>query len=259
MKRSVRTSFLIFALMLSYNLSSAQEDYVVTVLGDTLKGKIKIINFGEDKKVQITDSQKTKTQVTIFKTRVFSYKGDLFNPVKTETGYQYMKLLKSGYLSLYAFIPEKQSAYDGRYLLKRDGTGMELPNLSFKRMMTKFLGDCVVLADKIENGEIAKKDLDKIIDEYNKCIDDKSHVHLVAQAVQAVPEKSTASWDALEEKVKAHADFEGKSNALDMITEIKNKVKKSEKIPNFLSEGLTSTLSKTDLKDEVAKVLNSNP
>jgi hypothetical protein len=234
------------------------QDYVVTVTEDTIRGTLKPFNFGQDKKVQVIDGQKKKTQVSIFKTRSYFYKGDIYQPVKTETGYEYMKLLKSGYLSLYGFIPEKQSSYDGRYLLKRDGKGMEVPNLSFKRMMTQLLSDCPVVSDKIEKGDLGKKDLDKIIDTYNQCIDDKSRVRpaaVVNPTPPAVPVNDTGTWTSLEEKVKRHADFDGKENAVEMIADIKSKVSKGEKIPNFLSEGLKSVLSATDLKEDLDKAL----
>ncbi len=48
-------------------------------------------------------------------------------------------------------------------------------------------------------------------------------------------------WDA----------FEGKSNALEMIHEIQAKIKKGEKIPNFLTEGLKEYLKDQDTIQEL--------
>jgi len=247
--------FLFVTFFLLYLTATAQ-DYVVTVTGDTLRGSVKSINFGEGKKVVVTDAQKNKTSIPIFKTRMYSLKGEIFQPVRMETGYQYMKLLKPGYLSLYAFIPPQQSAYDGRYLIKADGQGMEVPNLSFKKMMSNFLAGCPDVVAKVDNGDLGKRDLDKIIDDYNRCIQNRSYIQPGASEKKPVASKPTTAWDALEAKIKEHADFEGKANALEMITEIKNKVRRSEKIPNFLTEGLSNTLAPTDLKDEVSKALN---
>jgi len=254
MKHVASTVLAVIATLFTYQFSFSQ-DYVVSITGDTLRGTVKPINFGPDKKVLVIDSQKKKTQLTIFKVRAYSLKGEIYNPVRMETGYQFMKLMKSGYLSLYAFIPDKQSSYDGRFLLKKDGRGMEIPNLSFKKMMAKFLDDCPAISTKIENGDLSKKHIDQIIDEYNKCIDDNSHTRTLATSPDVIPEKATTGWDSLEQKVKTHADFEAKTNAIEMIEEIKNKVRKSEKVPNFLIQGLTNALAETDLKDELAKVL----
>jgi hypothetical protein len=74
-------------------------------------------------------------------------------------------------------------------------------------------------------------------------------------AEQVVQEKVIGVWDVLEQKVKAEPDFEGKSNALDMIAEIKGKVSRSEKIPNFLIEGLKSTLTQETLKTDLENAL----
>lgn len=250
--------FLILCFSVLYFAATAQ-DYVVTVTGDTLKGTVKSFNFGEGKKVVVSDAQKNKTNVPITKTRMYSLKGEIFQPVRTETGYQYMKLLKPGYLSLYAFVPAQQSAYDGRYLMKADGQGMEVPNLSFRKMMGNFLAGCPDLVTKVDNGDLGKRDLDKIIDEYNQCVQNHSYIQPVAadKKTPSTP-KPTAAWDALEEKIKTHADFEGKADALEMVAEIKNKVRRSEKIPNFLSEGLSNALAPTELKDEVSKILSES-
>lgn len=252
----IKHGFLLSMFSLLY-ITAAAQDYVVTVTGDTLRGTVKAFNFGDGKKVVVTDAQKNKTNVPIFKTRMYTSKGEIFQPVRMEAGYQYMKLLKSGYLSLYAFVPAQQSSYDGRYLMKADGQGMEVPNLSFKKMMGNFLQGCPELVAKIDNGDLGKRDLDKIIDEFNQCIENHSYVQKAVADKKPQPSKPTTDWDNLEEKIKAHADFEGKADALEMVAEIKNKVRKSEKVPNFLTEGLSKILAPTDLKDEVSKILSA--
>jgi hypothetical protein len=75
--------------------------------------------------------------------------------------------------------------------------------------------------------------------------------------VQQSTEKVISVWDILEGKVKAEADFEGKSNALDMISEIKSKVARSEKVPNFLVEGLKSTLTQDAFKADLENALKT--
>src|SRR5690242_6588593 len=113
MKITIVQFLLFIILMIAYTCSSAQ-DYVVTSSGDTLKGTLKVLNLSSEKKVQITDAQKKKTMVSLFKMRSFFYKGETYHPVKGEKAYQFMKLMKEGYLSLYAFQLENQASYDGR-------------------------------------------------------------------------------------------------------------------------------------------------
>ena len=125
--------------------------------------------------------------------------------------------------------------------------------------MRRFLDDCPELAEKIEKDVLNKKDLDQIIDEYNRCMDEGSaRSHQVAQTSEtkpAPPPKAMDAWNTLEAKVKSQSDFPEKDNALHMISEIKNKVSTSQKIPNFLIEGLKSSLSQEVFKAELEAAL----
>jgi hypothetical protein len=246
---------LFFLIMLVYQCAKAQ-DYVVTTKGDTIRGDVKPLSYGPEKKVQVTTPDKGKTTYSIFQTRAFRFKEEVYQPVKSDRGYVFMKLIKPGYLSLYAFQPENQVAFDGMFLQKRDGSGMEVPNLSFKKQMTRFLGECEKVAAKIESGDLSKKSIDQIVDEYNKCIDDRTADHGNAIVQQEVRSKKISSWDVLEEKVKAKGDFEGKTDAIEMIADIKSKISRGEKVPNFLLEGLKSSLSQAELSTELEHALN---
>jgi hypothetical protein len=241
-------------LMLAYQCAAAQ-DYVITTKGDTITGIVKPLNFGADKKVQVTEPGKKKTVYSLFQVNSFSLSGDTFKPVKGPAGYTFMKIIKPGYLSLLAFQQENQTTYDGMYLLKRDGQGVEVPNLAFKKTLKNFLNDCGNISDKIENGELAKKDLHQIIDEYNACVEGKKVITQKQLVQRAEQVQKLNPWDALETKVKSQADFEGKNDALEMISEIKTKISRSEKIPKFMVDGLKGTLSHPNLQPELEKAL----
>jgi hypothetical protein len=240
--------------MIAYQCSSAQ-DFVVTTKGDTVRGDVKPLTYGADKKIQLTGSDKKKTVYPIFQVKSYFFKGDTYQPVKGPAGYTFMKLMKPGYLSLYAFQQENQVTYDGLFLLKRDGSGTEVPNLSFKKIMKNFLSDCPEVSAQIDDGTLSKKELDLIVDLYNRCISSRTVDHTKVIAKKVEQSKKMSAWDVLEEKVKGQADFGGKSDALEMISEIKNKISRSEKIPNFLIEGLKSSLQSTDLQAELDSAL----
>lgn len=244
---------LFLILMLAYQCANAQ-DLLVTTKGDSITGVVKPLNFGPDKKVQITEPGKKKSVYSLFQVNYFKVGEDTFKPVKGPTGYTFMKIVKSGYLSLLAFQLENQTTYDGMFLLKKDGQGVEVPNLSFKKTLRNFLDDCGDVSDKIERGELAKRDLHQIIDEYNGCVEGKKVVAQRQQVQRAVQVQKLNPWDELETKVKS-LDFEGKKDALEMITEIKTKISKAEKVPNFMVEGLKSTLTGQNLQAELDKAL----
>lgn len=240
--------------------TSAAQDYLLTAKGDSLAGEIKPLSFGVDKKVQITEAGKKKVVFSLFQVKEYRFKNDVYRPVKGPAGYTFMKLMKEGYLSLYFFQAANQTSYDGLYLLKRDGSGLEVPNLGFKKAMKKFLDDCNAVATKIEQDELNKKDLNEIVEQYNACITNRATAaEKVIIAKKEAVQKNTA-WDVLEEKVKAQADFDGKQNALEMISEIKAKIAAGQKIPNFLLSGVQSSLNQEVFKTELETALKeTNP
>jgi hypothetical protein len=241
--------------MLVYQCASAQTDYLITNKGDSIAGEIKLLLYGPEKKVQIK-ADKKKEVYSILHIRYFSFKDEKYYPVRSPLGYLFMKIRVSGYLSLYAFQQENQSTYDGLFLSKADGESMEVPNLGFKKQMTKFLEDCGDVSSKIESGDLSKKDLEEIVTIYNKCIDDRTNNVAQVRAQQIEASIIVNSWDALETKVKESGDFEGKASALEMITDIKGKVGRSEKVPNYVIDGLKSILSSQEnLKENLEKAL----
>jgi hypothetical protein len=250
---------LILILLLAYQCSKAQ-DYAVTTRGDTLKGNVKLYNHGPEKKVVVTSDQKKKTSIRLIEAKAVHYEGDIYKPLKGPNGYTFMKLLHGGFLSLYAYQPPNQNVYDGLFLAKLDGSSVDVPNLSFKKVMKQFLKDCPEVAEKVSDGEYSRKNLESLIDEYNQCMDKQSEIHEVKKPVAKIENtevKGTPAWDILEEKVNAYPDFPTKSDALDMITEIRTKINRSEKVPNFLIDGLKNSLRETTLSAELEEALQN--
>lgn len=251
-----------FLASLICKCSQAQE-YVITLKNDTLRGSVKPINYGPDKKVILKDAEGKKTTYPITKVRGYAVDGSVYHPIKKDQAYTFMKVIRTGYLSLYGFQVENQTSYDGRFLTKVDGTSLEVPNLGFKKLMTKFLSDCPAITAQIEKGELRKSEIELIVTTFNVCIDSKtmgiqqSMTATAARTSSTTTTESTSTWDALEQKIEAQADFEGKSDALEMVTEIETKASRKEKIPNFLIEGLKSILSKTTLSGDLDEALKT--
>jgi hypothetical protein len=245
---------LFLLIMLVYQCASAQ-DYVVTVKGDTVRGNVRPLNFGPDKKVQVTEEGKKKVSYSLPQVRSYYYKDETYQPVRNDKGYTFMKLVKSGYLSLYNFQMENQVTYDGQFLMKRDGKGLEVPNLSFKKIMSKFLDDCEDVAAKIDKGELTRKNLNDIVDAYNACINARTIDHGKMLVMKQEETKKINAWDDLEQKINAKEDFHGKADAIEMINEIKGKIKRNEKVPNFMIEGLKTSLAQANLTTELDAVL----
>lgn len=255
--RNIRSTTILTSLLILVCISSTAyaQDYVISVKGDSLVGKVKIFNYGTEKKVQVTDANKKKTALTLFQLKSVMSEGQKYVPAKGPSGYTFMKVVKEGYLSLLAFQMENQTAYDGRFLLKKDGQGVEVPNLTFKKTLRNFLQDCESLSLRIDNGEFSRNDLEQIIDEYNQCVAGKQSV-IQKQITQRKEQVAKLNpWEALEQKVKNTTNLENKDNALEMITEIKGKIARAEKVPNFMIDGLRNILSSPDIQPELEAAL----
>jgi hypothetical protein len=245
---------LFILLMLVYQCAEAQ-DFLVTTKGDTIFGETRPVTFSTEKKVTIVDKEKKKSTYSMFQIRTYSNRKEIFVPVRTAAGFAFMKVIKPGYLSLLKFQLENQVTYDGQYLLKKDGTGIEVPNLTFKKTLTKFLGDCADVTKRIENGDLGKNDMEDIVDEYNACVSKRTEDQRLILSDKKVAEEKISSWDVLESKIKSKDDFKGKTDALDMIAEIKSKITRKEKVPNFMIEGLKSSLSDAEVDAELDSAL----
>lgn len=241
---------LMLICLLTYQVTTGQSDYVVTSKGDTIMGKVKYLNYGVEQKVQVATTDGKKNVYSILQTLAFSQENDVYNPVRTLQGYTYMKVLKTGYLSFYAFQLPDQTRWDGRYLLKKDGTGMEVPNINFKKLISRFLSDCEDVANRVAAGEWSKTEVELIVDAYNLCIQSNT----INQNKVIV---KLSSWDQLEKEVKNLPPFESKTDALEMIGEIKLKIEKKEKVPNFLTAGLQDSLKdQTSIQKFLEKALS---
>jgi hypothetical protein len=254
MKNNILIHILLFALMmLVYQCASAQ-DYVLTARGDSVTGEVKPLLYGPHKKVQVTTADDEKTSYSIFEVRAFFHEGDIYHPVKGDQGYVFMKLIQPGYLSLYAYQPENQTRFDGLFLKKMDGESMVVPNLGFKKYISRFLEDCPQVADRVKTGELGKKNLTELIDGYNGCVDRRTISHDKIIASRQEHTIKISPWDSLEEKI-SEKDFSEKNNALEMITEIRKKIQRDEKIPNFLIEALRNSLKDTGLAADVERAI----
>jgi ribosomal protein L14E/L6E/L27E len=255
MKILMQNAILSALVFLLIPFGTTAQDYVLTTRGDSLTGEIKPLLYGLEKKVQLISADKNKTVLSLFEVREYSYEGDIFHPVKGETGYVFMKLIQPGYLSLYAFQPENQVRFDNLLLKKIDGGQTVVPNMGFKKFISKFLEDCPAVAQRIKEGELTRRNLTEVVEAYNHCITSRTINHQEIIAQRQEQKVLITTWDSLEKAIE-DKDFPEKNNALEMISEIRKKLERQEKIPNFLVEGLKSSLQETGLSPQLDTALS---
>lgn len=240
MKRLAIVHLLLVLILILIHLHARGQDYFVSTSSDTLRGEIRPMMFGPEKKVQVrTDDGKEVYSIT--QTKFFYVDGIGYYPVKGPNGYTFMQLLKPGYLSMYRFQPQNSNVFTGTYLRKADGSGIELPNIGFKKQMTEFLSDCADISARIESGELKKSDIETIIEGYNACISQRTQE--VRQEIKVYTESKSVLtlWNELESAIKKD-DFDNRETALEMVADIQNRVGRNEKVPNFIIQGLKDAL-----------------
>jgi hypothetical protein len=233
--------YILLLLIFVTSIGRAQTDYAVTAKGDTLRGDVKILPSDLADQVQVKINKKKKILLCTEAITVVQ-DGILYKTVKFDNRFCYMTLLKDGFLSLYGFRMPQQTSYDGRYLQTRDGRGLEMPNLTFKRSLAKFLEDCPTVSERIKNGGLVKSEIDKIIDEYNNCLQFKTKKRNTETAVTSEILTNTQVVDSLIQKVEISPDFDTKKDALDLLKDLSGKIYRDEILPNYLIKELRANL-----------------
>ena len=153
--------FTVLICLIGFKMAFAQSDYVVFLQGDTLHGEINYLNYGKDKRGQITHGEKNKNTYSMMQIKSFQMDNEQYHLIKMIDQYTFMKPVLLGYLSLYLFQFENQLTWDGQFLYRLDGEGTEVPNIGFKKRMGEFLSDCSALAEDVKEGKLGKKELNK--------------------------------------------------------------------------------------------------
>jgi hypothetical protein len=227
------------------------QDAVITTAADTLFGEVKLLGYLKPPKVQIAEktlkTEKGKKRVlAISEVKRFIMAQETYDPVQGPDGIVFMKLEEEGYLSLYAYQPEGQLLYDAHLLVKKDGSRMPVPSMNFRNAMRSFLSECPDVVMKIEDKTYSRDDLPVIISEYNKCMRQHGEDRRRAIAYREFYARKVAPWDTLQSRVE-RLQFEEGKDVLEMINDVKGKLKRSEPVPKFLVNSLRENLSGTKL------------
>ncbi|MFM7856658.1 MAG: hypothetical protein ACKO96_33220 [Flammeovirgaceae bacterium] len=233
----------------------AQTDYAITAKGDTLRGDVKILPSDLADQVQVKINKKKEILLCTEAITVVQG-GILYKTVKFDNRFRYMTLLKDGFLSLYGFRMPQQTSYDGRYLQTRDGRGLEMPNLTFKRSLAKFLEDCPAVSERVKSGDLGRNDIEKILDEFNTCLQLKTTKRNVDVPVSTAILSNTQEVDNLIKKVEDSPDFANKKDAIDLLKDLSGKVYRDEILPSYLLRELRANLKdQPTFSEDLEKIL----
>ncbi len=240
-------------VIVACSLGGHAQDYLVTTKRDTLRGRLSISSFPTMDKVVVSVDKK-KTEYPGTSVHVLVLDSQVYRPVRTSDAYRLMRLSRAGMVSLYYGRQSPGTPYNVPFVVKKSGEAMEVTSLRFKKSMASFLDDCSSMKNKIEQDKLGKKDLEKIIDEYNLCLDQQTSKAMVSSEDPRLVALNTMNS-------RLEKDPAITSDARDIIKDLYAKVRENKAIPNYLIEGLRESLKdrkeyQEDLEILIAKLKN---
>ncbi|CAN5331287.1 hypothetical protein BH10BAC4_BH10BAC4_16360 [soil metagenome] len=241
-------------IILTSTLANAQ-DYIVTTQQDTVRGEVKILTYDILDRVEVeVAGQKKKNHYKCIQIKSAIIKNETYNPVRTDKGYRMMKLVEAGFLSSYLARRESNFLYEVPYLVKKDGNSVEIPGMGFKKTLSNFLSECHTVVEGLEKNHYNRNDIPKILHDFNNCLDKQATATHVTDEMPVVQNSATAALTLLTKRVDA-SSIETKSDALDILNDLTDKVKKNKAIPDYMLDGLKESLKAPEFQDDLAKVI----
>jgi hypothetical protein len=258
---------------------NAQDQYIVKLNGDTIRGKL-LINPMRDNTQSIyfrhPDGNKENLR-PIRVTYVYYDEEYQFRSIPFYNQRLFMHVVKEDRnLSYYHYIHKRDNSIaTTKVFAKPNGDALELSALSFKKQVSEFLDDCPQVNARIEAKEYKYKDIDQLFEDYNNCdiqTVSASSTQTNSPANSAVatmeagdhdnmenPGPATtkkqdklAQIDAFRKYVRDLDDFQHARDVLEWLTDIEYRVSQDREIPNYLWNSLDAMTASNDTVQEQA-------
>lgn len=246
-------------------IDSLAQDTVITLRGDTLKGKYEITRRSDNEFVDFQSTSGKKQKLRLFDVkRILTADGDIIEPIQIQNRYTFGKLITSGYLSLYAFKgANSKTVYNEMVLTKLDGSSQVVPGaIGFRKTIGAFLSECSEVSDKIKDRSLTKNDLQKIIADFNACFGQTASPAPEVTTVSDTPQQEVAD-SSLQTQIsdfktllKYSDKVSNKEDVSDMFDDIVGKINSNKPVPNYLRKLIISSVeSDEQLKKLIQTIL----
>jgi hypothetical protein len=237
------------ALLTLCSPSLLAQDYLVTTKMDTIMGKLSISSYPTMDKVLVSQPQKKKVEYPCPYIYSIFLDSAFYQTVRVPEAYRIMRIGKTGPVSLCYARQSAGSPFDIPYLVKRTGESMQITAIRFRKSITTFLNDCPRVGDIIEKEQLGRKDLDRIIDEYNRCIYQQT-----PNSFAVTESKALSALSKMNQRFQKDATVP--TDAVDILKDIYGKVKDGKQVPNYLLDGLRNSLSgRADYQEDLEALL----
>lgn len=225
---------LLFCLSL---LSIAQEDYVVTLKGETIEGKVNFEQGQYYDKVVVRSSE-GKQKFNVFQLKSINKDGNSYEKVSYNKKQCVGQIIVKGTVSFYKVIPDGGNDFSESYLVMSSGESIIVPNISFKKNVLRFFGSCQAVVEKIESKEFTSSNLDKMVEFYNSTCTDSDSAPVKETPPPAPPKKERPKLSELSQ----------------LLLDIQTKLDNNETVPTYLIEALKGW-TESDINQEIADLI----
>lgn len=190
-------------ILLAFGITTQAQSYLITVEGDSLTGKFKILKDdvqGEFVRFKAKKKKSIAFNPTDIK-RAVTKNGLTYKPIKIDGKYKFCTLELSGYANLYSFrIKEGAETFNRQIIEKVDGTSLVVPGLIGQRKrISEFLYECSSVSKDILDKEKYKRTaLDEMVNDFNQCLENPSNQQVI---------RVEAPMDTKEVQTKRIEDF----------------------------------------------------
>ena len=241
--------------------SYGQDQWLVTAKMDTIYGKI-YLETGDQYKADEAKVKDGKKKISYKSYQIRSVhlgKNDDYETLKIDGRYQFVQVdIKGKYFSRYLYNdPDlgSSSNFALKILVNWKGEQYKTSNLTSKKRFAAYFEDCESVSQKIESGELKKKDFEKIIAEYDVCID-QIQSQITAMPITTQPVVPSSEMENLISELKSKDLYKGEM--VTMLEDVNQRMSNNENIPNYLQQAVLAQLEgNEDLKAQFLAILGN--
>lgn len=216
------------------------DDYIVQLNGDTLRGKVDLLQpeaYSESVLIKIGKNQIRFTANKVVRLYIDS---TYYSSIRNGNKYQIMRELVSGYLSLYEMRVDNVD-FEAKYLFKKTGEGIQVPPLTFKKSVSKFIQECPEISEKVKNKEYKFSAMEQLVADYNSnCMN--LNYNPVEDTIINEDSKQTKILALIERLI----DTSDTENSL--LIDLKKKIVNNEEVPGYMISALQAEQEKYSRK-----------
>ena len=246
--------FLSIVLFFLTICAGAQIDYVLTLQGDSIAGKVTLNSTSVVDRVQINTGT-GKVNLTAMQVKEVNIGMEVFEPVQLGERIRFMKLIKSGFMSLYAYKVERERDYGGRLLRKLDGSYVDVPTLTFRGALVNFLTECYDVSEKVKSKELGRNELPLIVDLFNDCMKGKTESRFNAGKAEISRDNKRLFIMEFIRKIDA-SSIDNKGEITQILNDMLSKIESNQLVPRYQIEALKEYLKEKDWQDQLNQLLS---